>query len=198
MITRRFTCILGIAFTLLSSSCSKLLSFGNDTRKESSDPIPVSLEYDGVFIEENQPDKTRAQFYLRKHSFSFYIRTYFAEKGISLKMLMSSGEQFELNKWYSLPSPKTDDIWESFAKIIYDRGFYPKEEDLPAVDGRVKFTKFEQAGNLSYSGECHCTIQGEFEITFENNKQPEKPIEINNGKFYVPKSHYWDSRAMED
>lgn len=198
MITRRFTCILGIAFTLLSSSCSKLLSFGNDTRKESSDPIPVSMEYDGVFMEENQPDKTHAQFYLRKHSFSFYIRTLFSENWISLKMLISSGEEFELNKWYSLPSTKTEDVWESFAMIIYDRGYYPKEKDLLAVEGRVKFTNIEQTGNLTYSGEGYCTINGEFEITFENKKQPENPIEIKNGKFYIPKSNYWDSRAMED
>lgn len=194
----RFGGILVLLFTLFYTSCSKQVDFGNDTKKEESESISVSMEYDGVFIEENQPDKTHSQFYLRKHSFSFYINTYFTEKGIVLKMLISSGEEFELNKWYSLPSAKTDDIWESFAIIKFDRGYYPRAEDILAIAGRVRFSEVEQMGNLSYYGEGYCAIRGEFEITLENKKQPETPIEINNGKFYVPKSHYWDSRAMED
>lgn len=194
----RFSCILVLFFTLFSASCSKLLDFGNNTKKEEPDPIPVSMEYDGVFMEENQPDRTQSKFYLRKHSFSYYIRTYFTEKGISLKVLISSGEEFEVNKWYSLPSAQSDDVWESFATISYDSGYYPEEEDIPAVAGRVKFTKVEQTGDLSYCGEGYCTVKGEFEITLENKKHPETPIEIKNGKFYVPKSNYWDSRAMED
>lgn len=156
------------------------------------------MKYDGVNVEENQSDKTDSNFYLRKNSFSYYIRTYFTDKRISLKMLISSGEEFDLDKWYSLPSTKTDDIWESFAIIIYDRGYYPKEEDIKAVSGRVKFTEFNQTGSLNYSGEGYCAIKGEFEITLENKKQPDKTIEIKNGMFYVPKSNYWDSRAMED
>ena len=63
---------------------------------------------------------------------------------------------------------------------------------------KVLFSEFNQTGSLNYSGEGVCAIRGEFEITLENKEQPEHPIEIKNGKFYVPKSNYWDSRAMED
>lgn len=189
--------ILILFLALISPSCSKKLDLGNNATKGQA-PVPVSMEYDGVYLEENQPDRTGSRFYLRKHSFSYYIRTYFTEKGISLKMMISSCEEFELDKWYSLPSAETDDVWESFAQIESDKGYYPDEKDMKAVTGRVKFTELKQTGNLNYSGEGYCTIGGEFEITLENNKQPDKPIEIKNGKFYVPKSNYWDSRAMED
>ena len=103
-----------------------------------------------------------------------------------------------VDKWYNLPTAKTENIWESFAEIEYDKGYFPNEEDKKAISGKVKFTKFKQEGKLSYTGEGYCIIKGEFEITLENKKPSENAIEIKKGKFYVPKSRYWDSRAMED
>ena len=73
-----------------------------------------------------------------------------------------------------------------------------KKEDIKADAGRIKFTKFKQAGKLNLCGEGYCSIKGEFEITFKKQNPLGATIEIKKGKFYVPKSRYWDSRAMED
>ena len=189
--------LLFLILAFVSVSCSKLLDLGNDAEKD-ADPVPVSMEYDGIYMKENLPERTQSQFYLRKHSFSYFLSTYFTEGGLQIRMLISSGEGFELDKWYNLPTAETENIWESFAEIEYDKGYFPNEEDKKAIAGKVKFTKFKQVGKLNYTGEGYCTIEGEFEITLENNKPLENAIEIKKGKFYVPKSRYWDSRAMED
>lgn len=189
--------ILFVILAFVSVSCSKLLDLRNNAEKE-PDPVPVSMEYDGIYIKENLPERTQSQFYLRKHSFSYFHSTYFTEGGLQIRMLISSGEGFELDKWYNLPTAETENIWESFAEIEYDKGYFPNEEDKKATAGKVKFTKFKQEGKLNYTGEGYCTIEGEFEITLENKKPSENAIEIKKGKFYVPKSKYWDSRAMED
>ena len=183
----RVVSILVLIIAFFFSGCSKVLGFGQSTEKEPN-LIPVSMEYDGVFMEEDNPECTNSKFYLRKHSFSYYIRTYFTSSGKSLKMLISSGEGFELNKWYSLPSAESENVWESFAIIKGKR----------AIAGRVLFTEFNQTGDLTFNGEGYCSIRGEFEITLESEESSDKSIEIKNGKFYVPKSGYWDSRAMED
>lgn len=184
----RVVSILVLIIAFFFSSCSKILGFGQSTEKEPNH-IPVSMEYDGVFMEEDNPEWTNSKFYLRKHSFSYYIRTYFTSSGMmSLKMLISSGEGFELNKWYSLPSAESENVWESFAIIKGKR----------AIAGRILFTEFNQTGDLTFNGEGYCSIRGEFEITLESEESSDKSIEIKNGKFYVPKSGYWDSRAMED
>ena len=189
--------LLFLILAFLSASCSKLLDLCSSAEKE-PDPVPVSMEYDGIYIKENFPERTQSQFYLRKHSFSYFHSTYFTEGGLQIRMLISSGEGFELDKWYNLPTAETENIWESFAEIEYDKGYFPNEEDKKATAGKVKFTKFKQEGKLNYTGEGYCTIEGEFEITLENKKPSENAIEIKKGKFYVPKSKYWDSRAMED
>lgn len=191
MIMNRFRYILVVLLTLISTSCS---FYSPDVKEE--DYVSVSMEYDGTYLGESIPGNTRSQFYLRKHSFSYYILAYFPQGSKALRILISSGEGFELNKWYNLPSAETDDIWESFALIRYDGNLHKADEK--AIAGRVMFTKLEQKGNLSYSGEGHCTIEGEFEITLENKESPENSIEIKNGKFYILRSNYWDSRAMED
>ena len=193
----RLRTLLFLILAFVSVSCSKLLDLGNDAEKD-ADPVPVSMEYDGIYIKENLPERTQSQFYLRKHSFSYFLSTYFTEGGLQIRMLISSGEGFELDKWYNLPTAKTENIWESFAEIEYDKGYFPNKEDIKATAGKVKFTKFKQEGKLNYTGEGYCTIEGEFEITLENKKPSENAIEIKKGKFYVPKSKYWDSRAMED
>lgn len=189
--------ILVLLLTLISSSCEKLSGFWNNEEKE-PEPIPVSMVFDGVYLEVNQPDRTHSQFYLRKHSFSFFIRTSFPEGRIVLRLLISSGDGFDLNKWYSLPSAETENVWQSFGEIEWDRYYHGSEDDLRAVTGRVLFTEFNQIGDLNYCGEGYCTIKGEFEITVASNKLPENTIEIKNGKFYVPRSNYWDSSAMEE
>ena len=193
----RLRTLLFLILAFVSVSCSKLLDLGNDAEKD-ADPVPVSMELDGIYIKENLPELTESQFYLRKHSFSYFLSTYFTEGGLQIRMLISSGEGFELDKWYNLPTAETENIWESFAEIEYDKGYFPNEEDKKAIAGKVKFTKFKQEGKLSYTGEGYCIIKGEFEITLENKKPSENAIEIKKGKFYVPKSRYWDSRAMED
>lgn len=193
----RLRTLLFLILAFVSVSCSKLLDLGNDAEKD-ADPVPVSMELDGIYIKENLPERTQSQFYLRKHSFSYFLSTYFTEGGLQIRMLISSGEGFELDKWYNLPTAETENIWESFAEIEYDKGYFPNEEDKKAIAGKVKFTKFKQEGKLSYTGEGYCIIKGEFEITLENKKPSENAIEIKKGKFYVPKSRYWDSRAMED
>lgn len=187
--------ILLLFLTLVFSSCSKSKDTGENAGKDS---ISVSMDFDGAYLEESNPDRTQSQFYLRNHSFSYYFRTYFTEGIITLKLLISSGEAFELNKWYNLPTAETEKVWESFAMIIYDRGYHKAEDDKKAVAGRVLFTEFSQTGSLNYSGEGVCSIKGEFEITLENNKPANNTIEIKNGKFDIPTSKYWDSRAMED
>ena len=194
---KRLRTLLFLILAFVSVSCSKLLDLGNDAEKD-ADPVPVSMELDGIYIKENLPERTQSQFYLRKHSFSYFLSTYFTEGGLQIRMLISSGEGFELDKWYNLPTAETENIWESFAEIEYDKGYFPNEEDKKAIAGKVKFTKFKQEGKLSYTGEGYCIIKGEFEITLENKKPSENAIEIKKGKFYVPKSRYWDSRAMED
>ena len=193
----RFRTLLFFILAFVSVSCSKLLDLRNNAEKE-PDPVPVSMEYDGIYIKENLPERTQSQFYLRKHSFSYFLGTSFTEGALRIRMLISSGEGFELDKWYNLPTAETENIWESFAEIEYDKGYFPNEEDKKATAGKVKFTKFKQEGKLNYTGEGYCTIEGEFEITLENKKPSENAIEIKKGKFYVPKSKYWDSRAMED
>lgn len=192
----RIKIILAFALIFTAAGCSKLLDLRNDA-KQKAEPVPVSMEYAGIYLKEELPEKTQSQFYLRKHSFSYFIRTYFTEGALTIRMLISSGEAFEMNKWYELPSAETENIWESFAEIEYDSGFW-EEDDKMAVAGKVRFTKFKQDGRLNYSGEGYCTIEGEFEITLTDQKQKDKVIEIKNGKFLVPKSRYWDSRAMED
>ena len=156
------------------------------------------MDFDRVHLEVNEADRIHSQFYLRKNSFSYYMRSYFPKNesggGLTLKFLISSGEGFSLNKWYSLPFEETEDVWESFAIIEYDKGYFPDKENLIAVAGKVKFSELNQEGNLSDTGEGYCAIKGEFEIKLVNKKT----IEIKNGKFYVPKSDYWDSRASED
>ena len=189
--------ILFLFLALANSSCSKLLGLGKNAEKE-PEPVCVSMVFDGVYLEEDQSDMTHSQFYLRKHSFSYFIRTSFPEGRIVLRLLISSGEGFDLNKWYSLPSAETENVWESFGEIEYDSYYHGSEDDMRAITGRVLFTEFNQTGDLTFSGEGYCTIKGEFEITVANNKSPENTIEIKNGKFYVPRSNYWDSRAMED
>ena len=193
----RLRTLLFLILAFVSVSCSKLLDLWNDAEKD-ADPVPVSMEYDGIYIKENLPERTQSQFYLRKHSFSYFLSTYFTEGGLQIRMLISSGEGFELDKWYNLPTAETEYIWESFAEIEYTKGYFPNEEDKKAIAGKVKFTKFKQEGKLRYTGEGYCIIEGEFEITLENKKPSENAIEIKKGKFYVPKSRYWDSRAMED
>ena len=192
----RIYLILIFVVVSVSAGCSGLLDLMNKDEKE-PDPVPVSMEYDGTYIMEEVPDNTRSQFYLRKHSFSYFIRTYFTEGALTLRMLVSSGDEFELNKWYDLPSDETENIWESFAEIEYDSRHWDKEDRM-AVAGRVRFTEFDQTGGLNYSGEGYCTIGGEFEITLSDPARPQKVLEIENGQFLVPKSGYWDSRAMED
>lgn len=182
--------ILFLLFIFTFSSCLK-----HNNAEKGPDPAPVSMEYDGVYMKEDF--NTQSQFYLRKHSFSYFHSTYFTERGLRIKMLISSGEGFELEKWYNLPIAETENIWESFAKIEYDRGYWDGE-DKKATSGKVKFTKFKQEGKLNFIGEGYCTIEGEFEITCENTNPSENTIEIRKGKFYVPKAGYWDSRAMED
>ena len=189
--------ILFVILAFVSVSCSKLLDLRNNAEKE-PDPVPVSMEYDGIYIKENLPERTQSQFYLRKHSFSYFHSTYFTEGALQIRMLVSSKDGFELDKWYNLPTTETENVWESFAEIEYDKGYFPNKEDIKATAGKVKFTKFKQEGKLNYTGEGYCTIEGEFEITLENKKPSENAIEIKKGKFYVPKSKYWDSRAMED
>lgn len=189
--------ILFVILAFVSVSCSKLLDLRNNAEKE-PDPVPVSMEYDGIYIKENLPERTQSQFYLRKHSFSYFHGTYFTEGALRIRMLVSSKDGFELDKWYNLPTTETENVWESFAEIEYDKGYFPNEEDKKATAGKVKFTKFKQEGKLNYTGEGYCTIEGEFEITLKNKKPSENAIEIKKGKFYVPKSKYWDSRAMED
>ena len=193
----RLRTLLFLILAFVSVSCSKLLDLGNDAEKD-TDPVPVSMEYDGIYMKENLPERTQSQFYLRKHSFSYFHGTYFTEGGLRIRMLISSGIGFELDKWYYLPTAETENIWESFAEIEYNKGYFPNEEDKKAIAGKVKFTKFKQEGKLNYTGEGYCIIKGEFEITLENKKPSENAIEIKKGKFYVPKSRYWDSRAMED
>ena len=193
----RLHTLLFLILAFVSVSCSKLLDLRNNAEKE-PDPVPVSMEYDGIYIKENLPERTHSQFYLRKHSFSYFHSTSFTEGALRIRMLVSSGEAFELDKWYNLPTAETENIWESFAEIEYDKGYFPNKEDIKATAGKVKFTKFKQEGKLNYTGEGYCTIEGEFEITLENKKPSENAIEIKKGKFYVPKSKYWDSRAMED
>ena len=185
----RLRTLLFLILAFVSVSCSKLLDLGNDAEKD-ADPVPVSMELDGIYIKENLPERTQSQFYLRKHSFSYFLSTYFTEGGLQIRMLISSGEGFELDKWYNLPTAETENIWESFAEIEYDKGYFPNEEDKKAIAGKVKFTKFKQEGKLSYTGEGYCIIKGEFEITLENKKPSENAIEIKKGKFYVPKSRY--------
>lgn len=183
----RLSRILVFLLILIYTSCS-----GFVTVRESG---YVSMEYDGTYLREDTSDDTKSQFYLRKHSFSYYFREYFHEGKKAIKLLISSGEGFELHRWYSLPSPETADIWESFARIVYDGAFYKPDEY--AISGKVKFTKFEQNGNLSFSGEGYCSIQGEFEITLER-KALGDTVKITNGQFKIPESKYWDSRQMED
>jgi hypothetical protein len=168
----------------------------HNNAEKGPDPAPVSMEYDGVYMKEDF--NTQSQFYLRKHSFSYFHGTYFTEGALRIRMLVSSKDGFELDKWYNLPTTETENVWESFAEIEYDKGYFPNEEDKKATSGKVKFTKFKQEGKLNYTGEGYCTIEGEFEITLKNKKPSENAIEIKKGKFYVPKSKYWDSRAMED
>lgn len=193
----RLRTLLFLILAFVSVSCSKLLDLRNNAEKE-PDPVPVSMEYDGIYIKENLPERTHSQFYLRKHSFSYFHSTSFTEGALRIRMLVSSKDGFELDKWYNLPTTETENVWESFAEIEYDKGYFPNKEDIKATAGKVKFTKFKQEGKLNYTGEGYCTIEGEFEITLENKKPSENAIEIKKGKFYVPKSRYWDSRAMED
>ena len=193
----RLRTLLFLILAFVSVSCSKLLDLRNNAEKE-PDPVPVSMEYDGIYIKENLPERTHSQFYLRKHSFSYFHSTSFTEGALRIRMLVSSKDGFELDKWYNLPTTETENVWESFAEIEYDKGYFPNKEDKKAIAGKVKFTKFKQEGKLNYTGEGYCTIEGEFEITLENKKPSENAIEIKKGKFYVPKSKYWDSRAMED
>lgn len=214
----RAKCIILLILAFLSVSCSELLDIviANHLGKESG-PASVSMEYDGIYMEAEPKEDIRSQFYLRKHSFSYYLYAHFAEGALSVRMLISAGEEFELDRWYSLPTAATENIWESFAEVGFDYSRdKPEKEDKKAVSGRVKFTKFEQIGELNYTGEGYCSVEGEFEITLEGDQPSENAgppttpphwsqptvgpqhIEVKNGVFYVSKSKYWDSRAMED
>ena len=195
-IMNRVTRIIVIVLVFISSGCSKLQNLGTAPEKE-PEITHVEMEYNGVYMEEDNPERISSKFILRNHSFSFYIRTSLYQRPISLKMLISSGEEFMVNKWYSLPSEETDYVWESFAKLLYDRAL-PQCKDIIALAGRVMFTNFEQKGDLDYWGEGYCSIEGIFEITLENKEEPGKTNEIKNGKFCISKSRFWDTRALED
>ena len=176
--------ILVVLLSLISTACSDAIK-SDEIKKQYG---YVSMECDGTYLKVDASDNISSQFYLRKHSFSYYVRAYFPEGGKVLKMLISSGEGFELNKWYSLPTPESENVWESFAMI---------NNDKKAIEGRVRVTQFSQKGNLNFSGEGYCSITGEFDITLEG-KTPGNTIEIKNGKFQISESKYWDSRLMEE
>ena len=190
IIKNRVSYILVFFLSLISAGCSDVINL-----KEYG---YVSMNCDGTDLKsEASDDSPYSQFYLRKHSFSYYIRAFFPDGRMSLKLLISSGEEFELYKWYDLPTSKSEDVWESFARLVYDKYYYSYKDDKNAVSGKVRFTDFEQKGNLNYWGEGYCSITGEFEITFEDNTS-DNTIKIRNGKFHIPESNYWDSRLMED
>lgn len=192
----RFFKILVLVAILTSAGCSKLMDIRNNSEKE-ADPIPVSIVYNDIYMTQDLADKTHSQFYQRKHSFSYFIRTYFTDGALTLRLLISSDKDFVLDQWYALPSAETENVWESFAEIEYDKGYW-NEDDKLATSGRIRFTEFNQTGKLNYSGEGYCSVEGEFEITFADPEDPDKTIEITNGTFSVPESRYWDSSAMED
>ena len=182
--------ILVFFLTLIFAGCSDVINV-----KEYG---YISMECDGtVLIADASEDSTSSQFFLRNHSFSYYIRACFPEGKMSLFLLISSGEEFELFKWYDLPTAVSENVWESSARLEYDKYYYSKKDDKNAISGRVRFTDFEQTGNLNYWGEGYCSITGEFEITFEDNTS-DSIIKIRNGEFHIPESKYWDSRLMED
>ena len=96
-----------------------------------SGPASVSMEYDGIYMEAEPKEYIRSQFYLRKHSFSYYLWAHFAEGALSVRMLISAGEEFELDRWYSLPTAATENIWESFAEVVFDYSLdKPEKEDM--------------------------------------------------------------------
>ena len=186
----RVSYILVFFLTLISAGCSDVMNV-----KEYG---YISMEYDGTdLIADASEDSTSSQFFLRNYSFSYYIRACFPEGKMSLNLLISSGEEFELFKWYDLPTAASENVWESSARLVYDKYYYSYKDDKNAVSGKVRFTDFEQKGNLNYWGEGYCSITGEFEITFEDNTS-DNTIKIRNGKFHIPESKYWDSRLMED
>lgn len=202
MVISRISSIYCLLLVFTFASCSKF--WERDDVEKKPDPVPVSMEFDGVYMEEDLPERTRSQFYLRKHSFSYFISMWFTEVG-TIRMLVSSDEGFELDRWYNLPTEEAEGVWESFAELEYNKysNSSLNKDDKKAVSGKVKFTKFKQEGELDYCGEGYCAIGGEFYIVLESKKILANPIRkntitIKNGKFYVPKSGYWDSRAMED
>ena len=180
---------------LASASCSKLLDNLSNQKEDEPVSVPVSMEYDGVYFKEDLDERTSSQYYLRKESFSFFISTHFSG-AMTLRMLVSSPDGFELDRWYPIPTEETENVWESFAEIEHN-GAIKKTEDI-AVSGKIRFTDFEQKGDLKMTGEGYCSIKGEFELTVADTKQQDKTVKITKGSFEVPNSSYWDCRAMED
>lgn len=186
-----------LAMILLTSSCIKILDaiIENQNKKEEPKPAPVSMFYNDVYFSEEDPEKTFAQFYLRKYSFSFFLKTYFAD-AMELRTLVSSTEEFELNKWYKIPTEETETVWESFCILEHNGPI--KVSDDKALTGKIRFTAFKQDGKLNLTGEGYCSVEGEFEFTLEDVEKPGKISKIKEGTFVVPVARYWDSRAMED
>ena len=96
----RVSYILVFFLTLISAGCSDVMNV-----KEYG---YISMEYDGTdLIADASEDSTSSQFFLRNYSFSYYIGACFPEGKMSLNLLISSGEEFELFKWYDLPTAPT-------------------------------------------------------------------------------------------
>lgn len=192
-----FVTIAVLVMILLTSGCTKILDaiIENQNKKEEPKPAPVSMFYNDVYFSEEDPDKTFAQFYLRKHSFSFFLKTYFAG-AMELRTLVSSTEKFELDKWYSIPTEETETAWESFGMLEHNGPI--KESDDKALTGKIRFTSFKQDGKLNQTGEGYCSVEGEFEFTLADVAKPGNISKITEGTFTVPKARYWDSRSMEE
>lgn len=185
--------VLLLVVMFLSTGCSDILKslLSKDNPELEPEPVPVSMKYDTVLHETELESSTASQFYLRNHSFSYFCRTYFKVGDKTLRLFVSSGEGFELNKWYPVPTDETELVWESFGEIKH-----PKYTEK-AIQGRVRFVEFQQIGKLNSAGEGYCRIRGEFELTVLDPNNPAVTSEVAEGKFYVPKSKYWDTRSVE-
>lgn len=158
---------------------------------EMSMPTPVSLNVEGVSFNVTDSKYTNSQYCSKDNSFTFFFATTF-ENAFTLRMVVDSEEPFKLNHRYEIP------FENSGASLAGLQNYNFNKSDDYATTGWIEFTGFEKEGGiLTREGEVRCTIEGRFGFTATSNENPEKQINVTEGRFIIPEAQYCDLRTLK-
>lgn len=158
---------------------------------EMSMPTPVSLDLEGVNFSVTDKECTNSQYCSKDESFTFFFATTF-ENAFTLRMVIDSEEPFKLNHKYEIPFENSG----TSLAVLQDYNF--NKSDDYATTGWIEFTGFEKEGGiLTREGEVRCAIEGRFGFTATSIENPEKKIDVTEGRFRIPEAQYCDLRTLK-